>query len=439
MALPMNGNYWDAQVDFGAAGTGAGNDTPPIQAGLNSLTGGGTVFFGPGTYNCRGGLTIPAGVHLLGAGWSSEQDDKGSILRLDPSIPSPLLVPFLQFNGAGGGMELMAVLDTGGKSATATVRGSAAGLKFLSNQIKVTNSTLPAFLLDSASRGYVTSGRVENTTGPAIKYLNNADCITTAVRMVGATTVFEQGNGDGGGPGNQFIGCRLSGSSPTMGDVTVALIHGSQTQWVGCEFDNGGPNGALVKIAPSGGSGDDTADGTSFTGCLFRNTRVSDLLKPAVLIQPTSPGHANDINFTGCRTKGDSLAHRFSSFISIPASGASGIIILGLTGQDCHAFYEGGGTPAKLARSIVVDTTGSVTRYPSENGGLYDGTGQGPLVFHIPHGLGVSPGYASVIPSTQQASSQKFYVTVDTTNVDATYGQNPGSPVKLYWEARIVP
>ena len=45
-------------LDFGAVGNGVANDTAAIQAAIDSLTVGGTVFFPTGTYLCSTGLTV---------------------------------------------------------------------------------------------------------------------------------------------------------------------------------------------------------------------------------------------------------------------------------------------------------------------------------------------------------------------------------------------
>ena len=45
-------------LDFGAVGDGVVDDTAAIQAAIDSLTSGGTVFFPTGTYFCNTGLTV---------------------------------------------------------------------------------------------------------------------------------------------------------------------------------------------------------------------------------------------------------------------------------------------------------------------------------------------------------------------------------------------
>jgi hypothetical protein len=51
-------------LDFGAVGDGVADDTAVIQAAINSLTTGGTVFFPTGTYFCNTGLTV-AGNNII--------------------------------------------------------------------------------------------------------------------------------------------------------------------------------------------------------------------------------------------------------------------------------------------------------------------------------------------------------------------------------------
>jgi uncharacterized membrane protein len=46
-------------LDYGAVGDGVTNDAAAIQAAINALANGGTVFFPTGTYKCLSGLTIP--------------------------------------------------------------------------------------------------------------------------------------------------------------------------------------------------------------------------------------------------------------------------------------------------------------------------------------------------------------------------------------------
>jgi hypothetical protein len=62
--------------DFGAVGNGVADDTAAIQAALNSLPTGGTVFFPAGyTFLCTANLNVPVGngmsVDVLGASWDS--------------------------------------------------------------------------------------------------------------------------------------------------------------------------------------------------------------------------------------------------------------------------------------------------------------------------------------------------------------------------------
>ena len=62
--------------DFGAVGDGVTDDTAAIQAALNSLPTGGTVFFPAGyTFLCTANLNVPVGngtsVDILGASWDS--------------------------------------------------------------------------------------------------------------------------------------------------------------------------------------------------------------------------------------------------------------------------------------------------------------------------------------------------------------------------------
>lgn len=53
-------------MDFGAIGDGVANDTAAIQAAINSLTWGGTVFFPNGTYRTTANIILKTGVSLRG-------------------------------------------------------------------------------------------------------------------------------------------------------------------------------------------------------------------------------------------------------------------------------------------------------------------------------------------------------------------------------------
>lgn len=66
---------------WGAVGNDSTDDTAAIQAAITSLAStGGTVFFPPGTYRMGSAITIPAGVSVVGSGYSS------SILRVVSSF-----------------------------------------------------------------------------------------------------------------------------------------------------------------------------------------------------------------------------------------------------------------------------------------------------------------------------------------------------------------
>jgi hypothetical protein len=56
---------------YGAKGNGVQNDSPYIQAAINSLTTGGIVYFPPGTYLLKASLTLSSYITLMGSGRSS--------------------------------------------------------------------------------------------------------------------------------------------------------------------------------------------------------------------------------------------------------------------------------------------------------------------------------------------------------------------------------
>lgn len=450
--MPINGNYVDIR-NFGALPSNADN-TNFIQQAIDSIapppfgTGmGGAVFIPDGVFTCSNinvGSALPisvrSGVRLIGSGWSGESTTLGSILKLDPNITPPP-AGLLDFPNGSSGMENLALVDTAGKSTTAVVKGSAPGLNFRNFHIFTSNATVPAFLLQAgADRCYVTSGRINNQTGPAAVYEGIFDCITTAVRMIGGTTVFEHKSTSmvGGGAGNQFIGCRLSGIG--TGLQAVATLHVAETLWAGSILDNAGSAGIILKFIPL--TAQELVDGTSFTGCLFRNTNQLNTL-PAVLIDSTA-GSARDINFTGCRTRGQGPTNVFAYFVRIVGANAAGIIIDALTARDCKAFFDSAQkAPARIANSIIFDSS-TGTRYQSEARGQSVQSGQmGKLNYAIPHGLKIddtTKAYATAVASSDDAR-RAFKVTIDATNVIIGFAAQPPtgtSNLSWYWEARTL-
>lgn len=68
---------------FGAVGDGVTDDSAAIQAAIDSLTSGGTVYFPRGTYRVNTGLTVDVnGVCLIGDGPASVIYDPGNVLSL---------------------------------------------------------------------------------------------------------------------------------------------------------------------------------------------------------------------------------------------------------------------------------------------------------------------------------------------------------------------
>ncbi len=87
--IPFTNVKWPA---YGAVGNGVADDTAAVQAVFNTIgaQGGGAIFFPPGVYKMSAGLTLPAGVSLLGAGiegsWLSWPTDLGaSVWALRPA------------------------------------------------------------------------------------------------------------------------------------------------------------------------------------------------------------------------------------------------------------------------------------------------------------------------------------------------------------------
>lgn len=64
----LSSGYVNAKLSFGAIGDGVSDDTAAIQAAINSLPAGGTVFLPPGAYKITSTILLHTGVRLIGAG-----------------------------------------------------------------------------------------------------------------------------------------------------------------------------------------------------------------------------------------------------------------------------------------------------------------------------------------------------------------------------------
>ena len=96
--------------DFGAVGNGTTNDAVAIQAAINSLTSGGTVFFPTGTYLVNAQIVVSAKVQLMGAGYATENGTssayRGASCILRGFTGSTATVAL---NGDGSGMDMLDV------------------------------------------------------------------------------------------------------------------------------------------------------------------------------------------------------------------------------------------------------------------------------------------------------------------------------------------
>lgn len=96
--------------DFGATGNGTTNDAVAIQAAINSLTSGGTVFFPAGTYLVTSQIVVADKVSLQGTGYATESGtgaaNRGASCILRGFVGSDATVAL---NGYGSGMDMLDV------------------------------------------------------------------------------------------------------------------------------------------------------------------------------------------------------------------------------------------------------------------------------------------------------------------------------------------
>ena len=96
--------------DFGAVGNGTTNDAVAIQAAINSLTSGGTVFFPAGTYLVTSQIVVADKVSLQGTGYATESGtgaaNRGASCILRGFTGSDATVAL---NGYGSGMDMLDV------------------------------------------------------------------------------------------------------------------------------------------------------------------------------------------------------------------------------------------------------------------------------------------------------------------------------------------
>jgi len=96
--------------DFGAIGNGVADDTAAIQAAINSLSSGGTVFFPVGTYLVTSQIVVADKVSLQGTGYATESGtgaaNRGASCILRGFTGSDATVAL---NGYGSGMDMLDV------------------------------------------------------------------------------------------------------------------------------------------------------------------------------------------------------------------------------------------------------------------------------------------------------------------------------------------
>jgi hypothetical protein len=194
---------------YGAIGNGTADDTAAITAAMTAAaatsTGGGTVFFPPGTYRATGTLTLNAGIKLLGAGGSS----------------SKLMFDY------GGGQNLQ--ITTG---------AALAGIEGMYISAQTTATAFSLLRVTAAGRLHVTDctiGGDVSAAGQLVQLLNT-----------------------GGISDVNFSRCKFL--SAAGGLIAVQQFFGSIARFVDCDFYN---------LQAAGITQLSLSDGASIRGCRF--------------------------------------------------------------------------------------------------------------------------------------------------------------------------
>lgn len=147
--------YTDVR-DYGAVGNGVADDTDEIQAAIDSMTGGGTVFFPAGTFNFTA-LTLDTNyVSLLGAGYGAtglNQTTTGNGITISGTTGNHIADMGITGTGSSSTGALVYILNTGStKIDTVYIAHKAAGIQLEATTV-LWDTKLKNFAIDDCGTG----------------------------------------------------------------------------------------------------------------------------------------------------------------------------------------------------------------------------------------------------------------------------------------------
>lgn len=217
--------------DYGALGTDSGNDAVAIQAAINALpSGGGVVFFPPGTYRITSAITVRNALTLEGAGGSASV-----IHQVTPTAHGLAGVDILQFtvkglrlvgpsSGSGDGLHL----TRSSNAATNYIKLSDAVFRtWGGNGVSISNPIVSAF----------TQVRSENNGGNGFYLYGEGGVAGTSVALQGC---YANDNTQAGFSLDTMVYCSLSGCASEANAADYRVVNCQSVAFNGSGSENNG-------------------------------------------------------------------------------------------------------------------------------------------------------------------------------------------------------
>jgi hypothetical protein len=236
---------------FGAVGDGVADDTSAINAAISNAaaTGGGIVYFPPGTYRTAGSHSLGPTVSLVGAGSTASTlmlDNLAAafLIRLQPGAADRYQVISNLATAATNSTPGAQVINVQNGARCIFYNLSLDGTNFAGDLISLANSVLTDVLFDTCVMRLSSSGRAIVVTG-GVNGLRRG--IVRCCRII-TPAAYSQGSVMSGR--NFYVdGCLFENDATTSGTYScIVMTSGASWRVTNCEFTSGGVGSTVTAM-----------------------------------------------------------------------------------------------------------------------------------------------------------------------------------------------